>query len=177
MKDAGGMSLKFSHADEAGIFPDGELILREAMRRQQLLVMRVPDNGAYLRFGIDCVHTGARRCVPESQETVSCATTGCQQVCLPRAPRKRLDSGCVRSESVFRSNNSGSITIGSCRLLKLLRLMIPYAHGIVIRSGRKLCSGSIPLESTHFLSVTHKRSDMMSRHAHVMVMDRPITRP
>lgn len=57
-------------ADESGIAPDAERVVREATRADDLPVVGAPAEAGDLRTGVDAVDAGARGGVPEVDVTV-----------------------------------------------------------------------------------------------------------
>jgi hypothetical protein len=84
------MAVQLGDFGERRVRPDGELVLREAVRRDELALVHRPLHGADLRVRVDGVHTHAARRVPESQMSVGRAGARDKQIRLPRAPRQRL---------------------------------------------------------------------------------------
>lgn len=80
------MAIELGDFGERRIRPDGELVLREAVRRDELALVHRPLNGADLRIRVDRVDANATRRIPESQMSVSRAGTRDKQIRLPRAP-------------------------------------------------------------------------------------------
>lgn len=63
---------KLADLDHGRVLPQGELILGEAVRGQDLLLVLAPDEGAHLRVGIDLLQQGAGRRVPEADLAARC---------------------------------------------------------------------------------------------------------
>lgn len=77
------------------IAPDGQGVVGEAARADNLAVVRAPTQAGDLRPRVYAVHPSSRGRVPEVDVAVVRTTSGGEQVRVPRAPRKSLDSGLV----------------------------------------------------------------------------------
>lgn len=82
-------------AHEIRVTPDGEGVVREAARTDNLAVVRAPAQAGDLRAGVDAVHPSSRSGVPEVDVTVVRTTSSGEQVGVPGAPGKSLDSSLV----------------------------------------------------------------------------------
>ena len=63
-------------ASNLGIFPDGELVLREPVPGDELLVVRVPNNARNLAARVLAGYLAASLCVPNPKARVSSTAIG-----------------------------------------------------------------------------------------------------
>ena len=74
MQHTSRVSCQLAHLYHCGIFPHYELILTEAVRRNELFLVIAPLQGAHLGFGVHGVEARARVCIPKANGAVGRAT-------------------------------------------------------------------------------------------------------
>eukprot|EP00962_Isochrysis_galbana_P008806 scaffold2456_cov129-Isochrysis_galbana.AAC.6 len=94
VQNARGVPGQLGHLDHGRVLPENELVVRVAVRRDELFVVLGPLQRADLRVRIHRIEAGARAAVPEADHAIGRPAARCEKVALPRAPRKRLD-GCL----------------------------------------------------------------------------------
>ncbi len=112
-------SVRVMHTGKAhhgGVLPDGELVLREAVRGDQLALMRRPEQRRHLRVGVDRVDKRARLRVPNLNATVRGTAASGQRVRLPGAPSQSLHGRLMAVE--------GEARCGGAR--------VPQVHHVVV---------------------------------------------
>ena len=114
------------------------------MGGNQLLVVSRPLDGTNLRSSIDLVDTSSGLGVPEPQGSIGRPPTAGQQVGLPRAPIKGLDSSGMLTERVGRSDVAGLTHLGR----------IPDVEDIVVSSGSQLGTVRGPLQTDDLLGMS-----------------------
>lgn len=163
MQHARSVPLELRHPRQRGILPHRQLVLREAVAGDQLLVMWRPDNSTDLGLGIDRVDTRAARSVPEAQVSIGGTATSGQQIGLPRAPGESLDGGSVVVE--------GELGGPACGVV-----VIPDTDNVIITARRELGAIRTPLEAADLLLMMSEGGDMVVRDADIMVVDLSVTR-
>lgn len=91
VQDSLGVPAKVGHFWTRWVLPQAELVFTESVRTQNLLVLLIPDEGAYLTLCIDSIDQFSCLDVPESHRLVVGSTTRRQQISLPWAPSQGLD--------------------------------------------------------------------------------------
>jgi len=86
VENPGGMAVEFGDLGHGRVAPEGDLVLRKAVRAHDLLVVLAPDQRAHLATGINGVDKIATVRVVEADVSVCCTTARRQQVFLPGAP-------------------------------------------------------------------------------------------
>ena len=76
LENALSVSVQFSDFRHRWVVPDGQLVLREAVGRDELFLMCFgPQNGAHLGLGVSGTQLSTGGGVPEANVSVSCAAT------------------------------------------------------------------------------------------------------
>jgi hypothetical protein len=94
--------------DGPRVLPKAELVLGEAVRREQLFLVLAPEERADLRARVHRVEECPVGAVPELDATVGRTPASGQQVALERAPCQGLDSRLLllnQTRSIFLSAN------------------------------------------------------------------------
>lgn len=164
MEDAGGVALELRHAGERRVLPHGELVLGEAVGRDELLLVGRPHDGADLGVGVDRVDARAAVRVPEAEVPVGGAAAGGEEAGLPRAPGERLDGGGVVVE----------LELGRPRRRAVL--VVPDRDDVVVPARRELRAVGRPLEAAHLLRVAGEGVDVVVVDARVVVVDLRVAR-
>jgi hypothetical protein len=89
-------------AARAGRTPHSQLILREAVRRDQLLLVTTPLQTAHLTLRVNRLRQRTCLRVKQTNVTIGSAATGGQDMLGVRAPGQRLDSRVVLSKAETR---------------------------------------------------------------------------
>ena len=159
VQDPGGVAPQLRHLRHAGVLPQAQLVLAEAMGAQQLLLVPTPLEGADLRVGVHAVEAGARLRVPELDAAVCRASAGGEEVALEGAPCQGLHCSAVLLQAVqVRGRGSAGHHLG-----------IPQVQEVVVPPARKLLPRQRPLQPAHLLLVrAHLRDHMISdAHCHI----------
>lgn len=149
-----GRDVDISH--EGRVTPNAQGVVREAARADNLAVVRAPAQAGDLGPRIYAVYTSSRGRVPEVNVTVVRSTSGGEQVCVPGAPRKSLDSSLVVGLGEFGHGQGTSI---------------PDGNEVVVAAGSKLLSIRAPLQTTDLRGVRDKFGNLVLGDADVMVED------
>lgn len=156
VKDTGGVASEVSNLDEGRELPDGELVLREAVGREELLLSGGPDKRADLGVGVDLVDEGAGLGVVEANVAVSSARASGKSVLLPRAPGKSLDGGSGLVEGEASRSGGGDV---------------PDVAEVVVGTGGELSAVVGPLEAADLLGVTLESGEVVLGNANIVVED------
>mmetsp|Transcript_29692 Transcript_29692/g.90301 ORF Transcript_29692/g.90301 Transcript_29692/m.90301 type:complete len:318 (+) Transcript_29692:433-1386(+) len=161
VEHARGVPRQLGHLDHRRVLPQDELVVRVAVRRDELAVVLRPLKRANLRVRVDRVEARARRRVPEANHPVGGASARGEQVPLPRAPREGLDGGAVLVESqqrlVAHSVGGGGVPV------------VPHVEDVVVAARGELRARGGPLEPADLLRVAAQRADLVVRHANVVL--------
>lgn len=141
--------------DQSRVAPDGEAVVGEAGRGDDLLVRSAPAEGSNLASGVDAVDASARGGVPEVDVSVVGSTAGGEQVGLPRAPGECLDGGLV----------VGLLELGGRELTG-----IPDGDEVVVATSRELRAIGTPFEAADLGGVGNELGDLVLRNADVVVV-------
>jgi len=94
LENSGSVAFELRNLGHRGVLPNYELILGVPMRGHQFFVVLGPEDLAHLGLGVDGVEASSSRGVPETNATISCTSSRCQQVGLEGAPGKSFH-GCL----------------------------------------------------------------------------------
>eukprot|EP00964_Phaeocystis_antarctica_P064192 scaffold38599_cov75-Phaeocystis_antarctica.AAC.1 len=150
VEDARGVAGELGGLDHVRVLPQDELVVREAVRRDDLLVVHRPLQRADLRVGVDGVDEGAVVRVPKADHAVGRAAARGEQVLLPRAPREGLDRRVVLVEA-----KDGR----RCRHAPL----VPNIQQVVVAPRGELHTAWGPLEPADLLLVSVQRRHRVLR--------------
>jgi len=142
--------------DQSGVAPDGELVIRGPVARDNLAVVGGPLKRCDLGSGVDRVHTGASGSVPEVNLTIEGTSSGSEKIVLPRAPSESLD-GCLVV---------GLAELGSGHLAR-----IPNVDQVIVAAGSELGTVGTPLEAADLGGVREELSGLVFSNADIVVED------
>ncbi len=123
--------------DHRGVLPQRELVLGEAVRRENLLLVLAPHERAHLRVGVDLLQESAGGAVPEADLPVGSAAARCEEVGLVGAPSEGLDRSSVVQDLVTRGSLGG----------------VPDVEDVVVAAAGELLAVDGPLEAADLLGV------------------------
>jgi len=138
------------------VAPKADGVVGEATGAGNLLVLAAPSEGGNLRTSVDAVDTSTSSGVPEVDVPVVRSTTSGEEVWLPWAPAKSLDSGAV---------------VGLRELRSIERAGIPNRDEVVVTTCSKLSAICAPFETTYFTHVVVELSNLVLSNTNVMVED------
>jgi len=150
------MGRDFNVLDQSWVAPEADGVVGEATGTGNLLVLAAPSEGGNLRAGVDAVDTSTSGGVPEVNVSVVGSTTSSEEVWLPWAPAKSLDSSTV---------------VGLGELGSIERAGVPDGDEVVVATGSKLSAICAPLEATNLTNVVVELSDLVLSDANVVVED------
>lgn len=156
MEDTRLVSRNLDVLDQSWVAPDGEAVVWEARRRDQLLVAQRPAERGNLATSVDAVDASAGGSVPEVDHAVVRTTSSGEEVGLPRAPGKGLDGGLV----------VGLLELGGSELTS-----VPDGDEVVVATGSELSTVGTPLKTTDLRGVRHELSDLVLCDANIVVVD------
>lgn len=148
------------------ILPHRQLIVCKPMGRDEFSVVLREEQRADLRLRIDWVCAASVANIPELDATVSCSTSGCENVWLPRAPCE-----CTNSCLMFIQDMNWAASSAN-----RARFRCPNVDDVVIAAARQVLQVRRPFESTNFLCVTWKCSNEMFTLTNVVVDDGSVSR-
>mmetsp|Transcript_16853 Transcript_16853/g.16102 ORF Transcript_16853/g.16102 Transcript_16853/m.16102 type:complete len:319 (-) Transcript_16853:371-1327(-) len=161
VEDSVGVAPQLGDLLHVGVLPDAQLVVDEAVRGEDLLIVGVPLQRAHLRVRLDRVHQLSRLRIPELYALVSRAPSRSQQVLLPGTPGNGLHGSLVVSELEL-----GAVGVGAhVVLLEQLRgvpdavVDVPDAEHVVVAPTRQLLPVGAPLEAAHLLAVGSEGTD------------------
>ena len=95
MKNSCRVAFEFFDLRHSGVLPEAQLVLRESVAGEDLLLVPVPLKGADLAAGVDGVQevTGLR--IPELYATVGGTASGGEEVAIVRGPGQSFHSSLV----------------------------------------------------------------------------------
>lgn len=135
----GGVARQLLRLHHGRVLPQAELVLGEAVARQELLLGGGPEEGEHLAARVDRVEQRARLGVPRLDAAVRRAAAGGQRVALERAPREGLDGGLVLSEGEARRGGGEPAGTDGC---------VPEAARVVVAARGQHATVRRPAEAT-----------------------------
>jgi len=142
------------------VLPDADLILAEAVGRDQLFPVVGPLERANLRFRINGIQQGTGRGVPKLDGTIGRSSSGCEKILLPRAPCEGLDCS-----QVFLDGE-----------LWGLLLEVPHVQDVIVTARGELFAVEAPLETADFTGVVGEGGDEGFTEANIPVADGGVER-
>eukprot|EP00418_Pyrodinium_bahamense_P082518 CAMPEP_0179064042 /NCGR_PEP_ID=MMETSP0796-20121207/27746_1 /TAXON_ID=73915 /ORGANISM="Pyrodinium bahamense, Strain pbaha01" /LENGTH=251 /DNA_ID=CAMNT_0020760981 /DNA_START=443 /DNA_END=1199 /DNA_ORIENTATION=- len=150
------MPLQVTRLLQRRVPPQGQLVPGVAMGRQQLTLLRAPDDTSDLALRVRGHEQLPVRGVPEADLAVRRTTAGGQDVPLPRAPPQRL-----HGRSVLRQHMQGA---ARCWVL-------PDADGIVVATRGERPVHAVIQAADKIRVGTCKPAHKVLTHSNVMMMD------
>lgn len=177
VEHAAGVAAELGHADHGGILPDDELVLREAVRRDELALVGVPLQSAHLRAGVDRVEARAGGAAPGADAAVRGAAARGEETLLPGAPSDGLDGGLVGVERELGGSRARvpdvEEVVVACAAYSERDV---HAEGARVRTARgELETVGGPLEAADLLSVTLEGGNVVLGDADIVVEDLAVT--
>mmetsp|Transcript_8536 Transcript_8536/g.20995 ORF Transcript_8536/g.20995 Transcript_8536/m.20995 type:complete len:431 (-) Transcript_8536:602-1894(-) len=125
------------HPPSAGIPPQNQLVVGEAVRRHKLPIVNAPLDRTHLGLCVNLIQALPVAGVPQADPTVRRPPPRCQEVCLKGAPCKGLDRRLVAIDG------------------KPARVppRLPNVEHIVVAAARQLRRLGAPLQAAHLLRV------------------------
>ena len=167
------------------VLPDAKLVVDIAVRGENLLVMRIPQERADLTVCADLVNHLTGVCVPELDRFVPTAATRGKKISFPRTPGQSFHRSLVLSKNcagtVHRHVFEGicilreRVVAGKAATHALVQ--VPNAELVVVPSTSELGAVRTPFEPANFLLMTFKSTNKTVSHSDIVMKNLGVERP
>lgn len=123
---------KLLNLDHRWVLPQAQLVPSKSVRRQNLLLVRIPLKSTDLRLRVNGVQERARPRVPKLDGPIGSTATRCQEIPFMRRPGQSFDRSLMVRQFKARSSTRRSGDI-------------PQAQLVVVATTRKRITLPVPL--------------------------------